>query len=254
MIVKDMLEREVQIPDELRIVSLVPSQTELLYDLGLENEVMGITNYCIHPKEWRASKTTVGGTKYINIEKIKDLKPTLIIGNKEENIQEDIEELSKICSVWLSDVPDFNSAIMMIQKIASITNKTQKGNEIIEKINFEFNQFQLHLKREAIYLIWKDPYMTIGGDTFISSMMQKAGFINLFKANKRYPEINLEIIKNIAPKYLLLSSEPYPFKEKHLIEFQNLYPNTKVIIVDGEMFSWYGSRMIKSAKYFQKIV
>ena len=254
MIVKDMLQRETVIPKELRIISLVPSQTELLFDLDLENEVVGITNYCIHPEAWRLNKATIGGTKNINVEKIKSLNPTLIIANKEENSKETIELLEQECAVWVSDVYDFDSALKMIQQIALICNKIEKGNEIITNIKDNFNLIKVQQNKTAIYLIWSNPFMSVGGDTFINGMLEKVGFENLFKKSTRYPETSLEEIHAKNPEYILLSSEPYPFKEKHLNMFQKEFPNSKVEIVNGEMFSWYGSRMKKAAKYFQKIL
>lgn len=254
MIVKDMLNRNIKIPNELRIISLVPSQTELLFDLGLEKEVVGITNYCIHPEAWRLNKTTIGGTKNINIEKIKSLKPTLIIANKEENLKEDIEKLEKECAIWISDIFDYSSALRMIKQIALITNKLEQGTEIINKIDTSFNEIKVEHKQSAIYLIWSNPYMSVGGDTFINGMLEKVGFDNLYKNKPRYPEVTLEEIHLKNPDYILLSSEPYPFKEKHLDFFLKEFPNSKIKIVDGEMFSWYGSRMIKAGVYFQNFL
>jgi len=252
MIVKDMLNREVRIPQHLRIVSLVPSQTELLFDLGLDKEVVGITNYCVHPPEWRLSKTRVKGTKNIDIQLIKSINPNLIIANKEENPKEIIEVLAKEYPVWVSDVYDYNSALSMIEQIAFITNKVNKGNQIISGIKSQFERIKKQVSKTAVYLIWNNPLMTIGGDTYISGILEKIGYINLFKKQSRYPETSLEAIKGKNPDYILLSSEPYPFQDKHLEFFKKEFPNSIIKIVDGEMYSWYGSRMLKAAKYFQK--
>ncbi|HEY0751502.1 MAG TPA: helical backbone metal receptor, partial [Chitinophagaceae bacterium] len=106
---------------------------------------------------------------------------------------------------------------------------------------------------KACYLIWKDPYMTVGGDSFIHDMMYRAGFINIYSAQRRYPEIRIEDLQRDKPEIVLLSSEPFPFKEKHAEELKRIYPESLYILVDGEMFSWYGSRLIHAADYFQQL-
>jgi ABC-type Fe3+-hydroxamate transport system substrate-binding protein len=239
----------------LRIVSLVPSITELLFDLGLNEEVIGITKFCIHPEEWFHSKTRIGGTKNLNIEKIRTLNPDLIIANKEENIEEQINILAEDFPVWVSYIKDFSDAIRMISELSKIVNKEKSGNDIIEKINFEFDNLssKKFKKISCAYLIWKNPLMTIGGDTFISEMLKYAGFENAFANKSRYPEINFEDLRKAKPEMILLSSEPYPFKEKHIGEFIKELPKCKIFLVDGEMFSWYGSRLLKSASYFSEL-
>jgi len=236
-----------------RIVSVVPSQTELLFDLGLSNEILGITKFCIHPKEICQTKTIVGGTKNLNLEKIISLQPDLIIANKEENVKEQIELLSEKIPVWLTDVNNYNEALQMIADMGKITQTSEKANSIKQSIDEQLSAPIFNKKRKAVYLIWKSPFMTIGGDTFIDSMMHKAGFENTFHHLTRYPEIEIENIAKSDCEFVLLSSEPYPFSQKHVDEMQASLPNKKIIIVDGEMFSWYGSRMLKSATYFKEI-
>ncbi len=238
-----------------RIISLVPSQTELLFDLGLQDEVAGITKFCIHPDEWFRTKTRVGGTKNLNPEKIKSLNPDLIIANKEENNSSQINELMNEFPVWVSDICNLTNALEMIRELSKIVNKKKNGEEIIEKINFDFNV--LHSKNLKLiptaYLIWKNPYMTVGGDTFISDMLQYAGFKNVFDKKNRYPQIDYDDLQKSNPDIIFLSSEPYPFEEKDLTEFKKNLPKTNVILVDGEMFSWYGSRLLKAASYFSQL-
>lgn len=236
-----------------RIVSVVPSQTELLFDLGLSNEILGITKFCIHPKEICKTKAIVGGTKNLNIEKIISLQPDLIIANKEENVKEQIELLSEKIPVWLTDVNNYNEALQMIADLGKITQTSEKANSIKQSIDEQLSAPIFNKKRKAVYLIWKSPFMTIGGDTFIDRMMHKAGFENTFHHLTRYPEIEIENIAKSDCEFVLLSSEPYPFAQKHVDEMQASLPNKKIIIVDGEMFSWYGSRMLKSATYFKEI-
>ncbi|RYD82033.1 MAG: cobalamin-binding protein [Sphingobacteriales bacterium] len=236
-----------------KIISLVPSQTELLYALGLEEETIGITKFCIHPNQWYRNKIRVGGTKTIDIQIITSLQPDLIIANKEENMKEQVEELAKSFNVWLTDVNNFEDSCKMIKDIGLITNKIEESSFIISQIKFQFQSIQFWAEIPAAYLIWKNPYMTIGGDTFINDMLLKAGFKNVFAMQKRYPQVSVEQIKNSGTKVLLLSSEPFPFKQKHIDELQDELPGTIIKLVDGELFSWYGSRLLHSPAYFIKL-
>lgn len=232
-----------------RIISLVPSQTELLHFLGLEKEVVGITKFCIHPEEWFQNKTRIGGTKNINLDTIKSLQPDLIIGNKEENNKDTIESLSKDYPVWMSDVNTLEDALQMILEIGKLTQTNAKAEALVQQINSKISIKENHPLRKAIYLIWKDPYMAVGKNTFIDDMLPYARFENIIQ-EERYPEITVETIKHLNPEYLLLSSEPFPFKEEHVALLSKELPHTKVRIVDGEMFSWYGSRLLESFEYF----
>lgn len=237
-----------------RIISLVPSQTELLFDLGLKNEVVGITKFCVHPEDWFRKKTRVGGTKQLNLEIIRQLRPDLIIANKEENVKEQIDELGKDFPVWVSDVSNLEDAYFMIEQVGLITNKEHQANKIIIQIKENFSRFQTPNSRlRTTYLIWQNPYMSVGGDTFIHAMLEKAGFENIFSDKKRYPEITIEELQTADSQLIFLSSEPFPFKEKHRVELQKILPGTKVILVDGEMFSWYGSRLQFAPAYFQQL-
>ena len=241
-----------QIPK--RIISLVPSQTEMLYDLGLEDEVIGITKFCIHPASWFQNKIKVGGTKQLHLEKIRQLKPNLIIANKEENTREQIEELDKEFPVWISDIHNLDEAIKMILEVGIITGTEDKACEITNNIQHNFSLLPTNLSRpRCAYLIWKKPLMAAGGDTFIHAMMEKAGFENVFSELLRYPEVTIQTIIESGCEYLLLSSEPFPFSEKHIEELQPLLPGIKLVLVDGEMFSWYGSRIAGFPKYVQTL-
>ena len=239
-----------------RIVSLVPSQTELLYDLGLEEEVIGITKFCVHPTKWYRNKTRIGGTKNVKIPAIHHLKPDLIIANKEENVKEQVEELAKNYDVFVTDVNNLTDAINMINDIGLLVGKTREAFEMANKIEAKFKILQGltsdKTKIKAAYLIWKDPFMAAGGHTFINDMMQYCGLENIFSSRDRYPKITLEELQT-GCEIILLSSEPYPFKEKDLKEMEPQIPGVKIILIDGEMFSWYGSRLLKAADYFKEL-
>lgn len=236
-----------------RIISLVPSQTELLFDLGLEAEILGVTKFCIHPKDKCRKKTRIGGTKKFNFDRISALSPDLIIGNKEENYQEGIEELRKTYPVWVSDIYTLEDAFYMMESIGQIVGKAEKATDLVQKIKICFEGFSPKIKKKALYLIWKDPYMGVAEDTFIDKMMEKCGFENVLKAQKRYPTITASEIRTLNPEIILLSSEPYPFKEKHIQAFKEILPQAEIALVDGEVFSWYGSRLQYAPAYFEEL-
>ncbi len=238
-----------------RIVSLVPSQTELLHFLGLNDEVIGITKFCVHPQSWFKNKIGVGGTKNINIKKIQSLLPDLIIANKEENVKAQVDELEKIAPVWISDVNNFEDALNMIRLIGELTGKKEKAELLATDIEMNFLKLSSennHLS--TAYFIWRNPYMVAGGGTFAGDMLRRCGFQNIFESEKRYPEITLSDLQTAHCQLVLLSSEPYPFKEIHLKEIQLQLPYAKILMVDGEMFSWYGSRMLMAAQYFSELM
>lgn len=251
-IYKDQLQRTINLPQvPQRIVSLVPSQTELLVDLGLEDRLVGVTKFCVHPARLRKERTIVGGTKTYHFDRIDSLHPDLIIGNKEENEQSGIERLAKHYPVWMSDVKTLADAFSMIEEIGKLTNTQPEAGKILSHLNSEFKN-PIPKKGTAVYLIWNDPIMVAGSDTFINEMLYWAGFENLIQSN-RYPEISQQELIDLAPDYLLLSSEPFPFKGKHVEYYRSVLPNTKVEMVDGELFSWYGSRLLKSMSYFRTL-
>jgi ABC-type Fe3+-hydroxamate transport system substrate-binding protein len=236
-----------------RIVSLVPSQTELLFDLGLESRVVGITKYCVHPAHWLHHKTIVGGTKNFDVKVIDEINPDLIIANKEENYEDGIRQLMKKHPVWMSDIFNLEAAIQMIHSIGSMTATQDQAQKIIGDIATEFTKMKLAVEHTVLYLIWRKPWMGVAGNTFIDSMLKTVGLKNILEQRTRYPELTLDEIRFLDPEMIFLSSEPYPFKEKHVIELQQVLPEAKILLVDGEMFSWYGSRLIKAPAYFNDL-
>jgi ABC-type Fe3+-hydroxamate transport system substrate-binding protein len=244
-----------------KIISVVPSQTELLHYLGLQHETIGITKFCIHPKEWYSSKTKVGGTKTLNINLIKKLQPDLIIANKEENVKEQIEELAKDFNVLVTDVNNVEEALQMIVQIGQVTQKEKEALHLVKEIKNGFAKIIMPTQKiNTAYLIWNKPYMAAGGGTFINDILSQCGLQNIFADKERYPQITVPdlLIANpqdpVGCQLLLLSTEPYPFKQKHIDELQQQLPNTKIVLADGEMFSWYGSRMLLMPQYLQRLV
>ena len=241
-----------------RIISLVPSQTELLFDLGLEQEIVGITKFCVHPFHAKQTKTIVGGTKTIKIDKIKELKPDIILCNKEENTKEIVEACQQICPTHVSDIFTLEDAKNLILEYGGFFNKRVEASSIINKLDFKLNDFLAFIKSKPIlkvaYFIWRNPWMVAANNTFIDYMLQLNRFENIYANKERYPEIELKKIRlESDPDVVMLSSEPYPFKEEHAFEIGRCTHHAKTVFVDGELFSWYGSRLLKSFDYFKKL-
>ncbi|MBI1305609.1 MAG: ABC transporter substrate-binding protein [Bacteroidetes bacterium] len=243
MIFKDQLGEEIElksVPE--RIISLVPSQTELLYDLGVKP--LAQTIFCIHPKSEFKTAQKIGGTKKLNISKIKSLQPDLIIGNKEENVREQIEELRSIAPVWMSDVNSVSGGVEMIRSVAQMVGKEAESKEMISRIESGINRLitEKPKTKSCIYLIWNQPMMAVGTETYINDVLRLGGFENRIQVS-RYPEISDAEIAQLNPDEILLSTEPFPFKEEHVAEFQKRFLASKVRLIDAEIISWYGSRM-----------
>ena len=252
----DQMGRQIELPNTpQRIVSLVPSQTELLFDLGLGDRVVGLTKYCVHPAEEVKRKTKIGGTKRFDLEQIRNLQPDLIIGNKEENYLEGINALEQDFPVWMSDIFTLEDALDMIDKLGELLEVKQATGQLIIDIRTAYNSSTSghgNLK-SAAYFIWRKPWMPAASKTFIDDMLPRASFSNVFGDLERYPEVSLEQLGEAKPEYVLLSSEPYPFKQRHVEEIQEVCPDSRVLLVDGEMFSWYGSRLLKAAAYLKQL-
>jgi ABC-type Fe3+-hydroxamate transport system substrate-binding protein len=236
-----------------RIISLVPSQTELLADLDLDHRVIGITKFCTHPPDWRLRKTIIGGTKNFWFDVIEGLKPDLIIGNKEENYREGIERLREKYPVWMSDIASLQDALSMITSVGQLTERQNLATQCAKEIVDKFKKIKKQAGQLVLYLIWREPWMAVGKNTFIDAMLTTIGLNNAIESNDRYPVLTSQEIKTLAPQYIFLSSEPFPFNKRHDDELHQISPTSKNILVDGEMFSWYGSRLLKAVDYFNTL-
>lgn len=240
-----------------KIISTVPSQTELICHLNLEEQLAGITRFCIHPEGIQKRKQNIGGTKNLDLALIRNINPDLIIANKEENKKDQIEELTNEFPVWVSDINNLEDAYEMIKSVGGMTGRKKEANKLTSEIIALFGKYspeKAFQKIKAAYFIWKKPFMAVGGNTFINSIMEKAGIQNIFAACKRYPETNLETLLRNDCQLLMLSSEPYHFTQKHIEELIPLLPGVKIVLVDGEMFSWYGSRLLQTPQYLNSLL
>lgn len=237
----------------MKVISLVPSITEALFDLGLtENEIIGRTKFCIHPEDKIKNVPVIGGTKNINIDKIRAMKPDLILANKEENVKEQVEALMDDFKVLVTNVENIEDNYYLLKTLGNLFNKEERAQQFNLKIYDVLAQAKLSFPVKTAYLIWKNPYMTIGSDTFIHKILSEIGFENIFKDKTRYPQIQMEDLADAD--VIMLSSEPFPFKEKHIEEMKLSYPDKKIMIVDGEAFSWYGTHIAKCENYFKELL
>lgn len=244
-------------PQPQRIVSLVPSQTELLFDLGLDEAVVGITKFCVHPADKVRNKTVVGGTKTPDLARIDALRPDLILANKEENTREAVETLRERYAVYVTDVVTLPDALAMIRDVGALVGKVEAAHALAGEINRRFERLSVPQppaqRPRVAYLIWRKPYMVVANDTFIHALLEAAGFRNAFANQTRYPEVTPETLREAQPDWVFLSSEPYPFGPKHTAELAAICPSARVRLVDGELFSWYGSRLLQSVDYLGKL-
>ncbi len=256
MHVKDQLGRDLDISKPFtRIVSLVPSLSELVVYLGLEEKLVGITKFCVHPEVLKKTKIIVGGTKQVHLDKIRDLKPDLILCNKEENTPEMVKSLEDICQVHVSNIITFQDSLELISKYGVLLNSVNEANELISELSQKKELFQKQLsskKLKVAYFIWRQPWMVAGRNTYINSMIELNDWENIYKTSEgRYPEIDLKLLKDQNLDLILLSSEPFLFQQKHRDEISR-FSNARIEIIDGEFFTWYGSRQLQAFKYFGK--
>lgn len=258
-IFKDQLQRDIIIKrTPTRIISLVPSQTELLCNLALEKEVVGITNFCVHPYHLKATKTIVGGTKKVDFEKIKALKPDFILANKEENTYDFLPKLEQIAPTYFSDVNNIEGSLNLIADLGEILNRRTESNNLIEKINFKLSHFKKFIQKKetkkVAYFIWANPWMVAGKDTYINSILKLNKFENIYGNMSRYPKVEISRIRYDGdPSVIFLSSEPYPFKDKHAMEIATYANRSATVFANGEMFSWFGYRLLIALDYFKKL-
>lgn len=234
----------------------MPSQTELLFHLGLDERVAGRTHFCIHPSDKVTRIPKVGGTKRFRFDAIAGLKPDLIIGNKEENYREGIERLARDYPVWMSDIHTLEDALDMIRSVGALLDRQAPATALAREIGDQFAAIRApHPPLPVAYLIWRGPWMAAGAPTFIDELLARCGLRNVFNAaDGRYPAVSLETLAQRRPSRILLSSEPFPFKEQHAREIRQACPDTPIDYVDGELFSWYGSRLLQSASYFNGLL
>lgn len=249
--IKDQIGRSIQFKSPAkRVVSLVPSLTELVYDLAGKEVLQGCTIWCVHPIGLKEELQIIGGTKNIQIETIRDLNPDLIVANREENLHEQLDPLLQEFPVYVSDIKNVDHCLACIKDLGQILAKENEASKLINKAK-DLRASLLRKNSNFLYFIWKNPYMVAGPDTYISALLEEIGFNNLAPVNQeRYPKLEWADIQELNPEIILLSSEPYAFNSEDTLPFYQ--QDFKVKVVDGERLSWYGSRLIKALEYLNK--
>ena len=253
----DALGNKVSIPyPPQRIISTVPSTTEFLFHLGLDKFVVGRTRYCRYPSDRIKKIPNIGGPKDLHMNKIRLLDPDLIFANEEENSREQIIALSKNYPVYVCKIRSLEDALDNIWVTGIITSTKTKAQQTISLIQQGFSKLPApSQKLRTAYIIWKEPYISVGKDTFINDMMRRCGLKNVFEDHKgRYPRITPQELQEASPQLILLASEPYPFCETNIPQFQQLLPKAHLQIVDGEMFAWYESHLLRAIPYFRELI
>ena len=255
LIIKDQLKRKITIRYPInKIVSLVPSITQTLYDFGLESKVIGITKFCPQGDEEKYKKICIGGTKNINIDKITQIDPDIILSDQEETPERIVKKISLHMPIWLSRVTNMEYNIEFMYNLNEILPCTNKIYKHLMSIEDKIKSIkQIGKNSSFLCLIWKDPYMAAASSTYISSFISNFGFNNSISHLKRYPKISLEEIKTMAPEWIFLPDEPYAFNEENKKTLQKILPKSKVITLIGKHLSWYGSLSYTAIDYFTSL-
>jgi ABC-type Fe3+-hydroxamate transport system substrate-binding protein len=241
-----------------RIVSLVPSTTELLCALGLADALVGVTVYCVEPRDVVRTKTRVGGEKDPDLAAIRALAPDLVVANIEENTREDVEALRAAgIRVWLTYPRSVAESLAMIRELGEVTGAVTGARALLDDLEPLYADVRARLAGRrptpVFYPIWREPWMTIGGDTYIHDLLATCGGANVFADRDRYPTITLDEMAARAPEVVLLPDEPFRFRRAHLRDFDP-YPGLPAVrdgrlhLVDGKPFSWHGPRLAEALR------
>lgn len=234
-----------------RIISLVPSLTELLFDLGLEEQIVGVTDYCWAPPDKIGRAAKIGGPKKFDFNVIRGLDPDLAIGDKEENYKDGVLQLRESTPVWLSDVRSLEDALEMIEGVGELVDRFENARQLVDEIRTNFECLPPFPFLRTAYLVWKEPFLAAGGDCFINDMLLRCGFKNIFQDRPRYPEVSLDEIREA--ELILLPCEPCDFQPEDIKLLSRECPAARILEVDGTMFCWYGSRLKAAPGYYQSL-
>lgn len=242
-------------PSPARLVSLVPSTTETVFALGAGDRLVGVTRFCVHPREARQRAVVVGGTKNPNLERIFELRPDVVLANQEENRKEDIEKLRSRLEVHLAfprTVDEARSDILGLGDVLEVEERAAALASEIDGARLALHQVAKRFR--YLYFIWRRPFMVAGPDTFIDGLLTEAGGRNCAPRDRgRYPQLGIDEIERTDADVLLLSSEPFPFREAHRLELASRVSGDRVLLVDGELLSWHGVRMIEGLRYLGEL-
>ncbi len=250
---------------DFKIACLVPSITELLFDLNLGKRVVARTGYCIHPEKFVKTIPKVGGTKQINFKKLKKLAPSHIVLNLEENTKECALTLKEfIPNLVVTHPTKFEDNFLLFELIGGVFNEKQSAVNLAAELKAQIakSDFRLHPERtqlNVLYLIWKDPWMSVAPTTYIADVLKQVNFLQIgLPSEREYPTVDFSLVDWANVDAVLLSTEPYSFSaedQRNLKEqLESLTSKAiPVVIVDGELMSWYGSRSLKTPAYLNQL-
>ena len=258
MLIDDFDQAHPPANDDARIVCLVPSITELLFDLGLGEQVVGRTGFCVHPADQVKRVPKCGGTKDVKLDAVRELAPTHVIVNIDENTRETFDALRAFVPhvvVTHPNAPQDNLRLYAL--LGGVFGRQQAAKQLADRLQAELDEIAALPAlppRRTLYLIWREPWMSISPDTYISRTLALVNWQTVpTTPQPRYPALDTEALAELDPELVLLSSEPYPFRDKHLDELRGLLPTADVRLIDGEMTSWYGSRSIRGLAYLRSM-
>lgn len=235
-----------------RIISLCPSTTETLIDLGLEKYIVGRTIFCIHPKKVVNNIKKVGGTKNPKFDKIRELNPTHIMFNLEENDINHLNEVKSICKTIVTTPTDIDSSIEMLHIFGREFSVEKEVKQLVSSIKHKLPVKNNNSSFSYLYFIWNKPKMIVGNGTYIDSILSEFGGINKASEYSSERYFSIESLLDVKADRIFLSSEPFPFKEKHISEFKKY--SECIELIDGEMVSWHGSRTLKGLNYLHQFL
>jgi len=247
----DILGQQHTAAPNARIVSLVPSITELLCDLGLAPQLVGRTGFCIHPADLVRDIPKVGGTKDVNIEKIRKLAPTHLVVNIDENEKPAVDKLAQfVPNIVVTHPIEPRDNLALVQLLGGVFCAQEKADAWCQAFEAELAQVKPGRPQRVLYCIWKDPWMTVSRDTYIARMLALIGWSIPDIGQVRYPSFEWSdaLVRDVDQ--VLLSSEPYRFTEEHVDALERQI-GKPVQLVDGEMMSWYGSRALQGIRYLK---
>jgi ABC-type Fe3+-hydroxamate transport system substrate-binding protein len=241
-----------------RIVSLVPSLTELLFELGLGEQLVGRTGFCIHPRDTVRAVPKVGGTKDVDVEAVLALRPTHLVVNVDENEKPTVDRLAREIDHLIVTHPlRAQDNLALYRQFGEAFDCRPKAQQLCERFEAVMQSVQSArwTQRQVVYLIWKAPWMTVSDQTYIADMLMQVGLRTITPdSSRRYPEIDFAAWGPSQADAVLFSSEPYRFGERDLIEFSSAHglDPARCRLIDGEMTSWYGSRAIEGLDYLAR--
>jgi ABC-type Fe3+-hydroxamate transport system substrate-binding protein len=246
----------------MKIISLVPSVTETLYTLGLEDQILAISRFCVLPADRVQLKPKVGGTKNPKLQKILEMKPDIVILNEEENRKEDADFLREHgIRLYVSFPRTMLQAAQMVEEMGRLFNATEKASELVGEIRNRMVTYQAPYRKRTLILIWRRPYMTVNRETYVDDVCRFFGFDNVFlTAPERYPRLTDQEINAADPEVVLFPDEPYPFRDKHVEEFRNRFPDSRAVrrnrllLFNGTYVAWHGFGTLRALREFPALL